>query len=94
VSSNDSPVSELIEPLPKRLEKELAKHLQRSETVLCTLRGAFKGGVVCTNTRVMILKGGLMTNQLLGNNMFSNRMRTSQASTATFLNRSNCLEKG
>lgn len=60
----------LIEDLPDRIETELAKLLSPSEKVLVKLKGAFKEGLVCTDRRVIILKGGLMTGQLLGSNTF------------------------
>lgn len=67
----DSPSSVgLIESLPERLERELAQLLGPTETVLCKVKGAFKEAVVCTDSRVIILKGGFMTGQILGNNSF------------------------
>jgi len=59
-----------IESLPERLERELGQLLGPLETVLCKAKGAFKEAVVCTESRVIILKGGFMTGQMLGNNSF------------------------
>lgn len=66
----DEPPSNLIEQLPDRIETELSKILYPSEEVLVKLKGAFKEGLICTDRRVIILKGGLMTGQILGNNTF------------------------
>lgn len=63
-------VNNLIEQLPDRIESELSKLLSPSEQVLVKLKGAFKEGLICTDRRVIILKGGLMTGQVLGNNTF------------------------
>jgi len=59
-----------IESLPERLERELGQLLGPAEMVLCKAKGAFKEAVVCTESRVIILKGGFMTGQMLGNNSF------------------------
>lgn len=64
------PIDSLIELLPNRIEAELSKLLVPSEEVLIKLKGAFKEGLVCTDRRVIILKGGFMAGQLLGNNTF------------------------
>ena len=60
----------LIEKLPGRIERELARTLSPSETVLVKLRGSDKEALVCTSVRVIILKGGWMTSQMLGTNVF------------------------
>jgi len=60
----------MVEELPGRLEKGLKELLRADETVHIKLRGAFKEGLVCTNTRVIILKGGFMTGQVFGTNTF------------------------
>jgi hypothetical protein len=60
----------LIEPLPGRIDKALVEMLMPSEVVLLKLKGAFKEGLVCTDSRVLILKGGFMTGQTLGNSAF------------------------
>lgn len=59
-----------VEELPGRLETELKKVLSPGEKVLVKLKGAFKEGLVCTDRRVLILKGGFMAGQLLGNDVF------------------------
>jgi len=61
---------DLIERLPDRLENELAKVLRPNETVHVKLKGAFKEALVCTDTRVIILKGGFMAGQVFGNDVF------------------------
>ena len=60
----------MIEPIPDRLERALQQALAPGEQVLIKLRGAFKEALVCTTTRVIILKGGLMTGQIVGTDMF------------------------
>jgi hypothetical protein len=60
----------LIETLPERLEAALSQLLHPNETVEVKLKGAFKEGLICTNRRVIILKGGFMTGQTMGNNTF------------------------
>ncbi len=60
----------MIEPIPDRLERALQQALAPGEQVFVKLRGAFKEALVCTSTRVMILKGGLMTGQIFGTDMF------------------------
>jgi hypothetical protein len=59
-----------LEELPGRLESELAKVLSPNETVTLKLKGAFNEGLICTDRRVLILKGGFMAGQLLGNDVF------------------------
>jgi hypothetical protein len=56
----------MIEQIPDRLETTLQQSLAPNERVYVKLRGAFKEALVCTNFRVMILKGGWMTGQLFG----------------------------
>ncbi len=60
----------LIEQLPDRIETALSKLLSPNEKVLVKLKGAFKEGLICTDSRVMIVKAGLMTGQMLGNEAF------------------------
>jgi Short C-terminal domain/Bacterial PH domain len=60
----------LVEELPGRLEKELQRILLPDETVHIKIKGAFKEGLICTDSRVIILKGGFMTGQTLGTNTF------------------------
>jgi len=60
----------MIEQIPDRLERTLRQTLVPGEQVLVKLRGAFKEALVCTDTRVLILKGGFMTGQLFGTDTF------------------------
>lgn len=60
----------LMEDLPDRLEAELQKLLSPGEPVLLKMKGAFKEGLICTDRRVIILKGGLMTGQIFGNDAY------------------------
>jgi len=60
-----------IEKLPDRIEATLAELLSgSSDAVILKLKGAFKEGLICTESRVIILKGGFMTGQMLGTNAF------------------------
>lgn len=61
---------DLIELLPDRIEKALTELLTPGETIHVKLKGAFKEGLVCTDMRVMVLKGGFMAGQVFGNNAF------------------------
>ena len=60
----------MIEPIPDRLERVLRQTLVPGERVLIRLKGAFKEGLVCTDSRVLIIKGGWMTGQLFGTDTF------------------------
>jgi hypothetical protein len=60
----------LLEKLPRRLEKRLAKLLPPYEQVVIKLKGAFKEALVCTNYRVLVLKTGFTTGHLLGAKVF------------------------
>jgi len=60
----------MIESIPDKLEKALSLALTPNETVFIKLRGTFTEALVCTSTRVMILKGGWMTGQIFGTDMF------------------------
>lgn len=60
----------LLESLPERLEVELQKVLSPGEGVLLKLKGAFKEGLVCTDRRVIVLKGGMMTGHTFGTNVY------------------------
>ena len=60
----------MIELLPSKLEDELRLLLPPREKVFVKLRGTFSEGLVCTSTRVIILKSGFMTGQLFGTNTF------------------------
>jgi hypothetical protein len=44
--------------------------LTSGEIVQVKLKGAFKEGLVCTESRVIILKGGFMAGQMLGTTCF------------------------
>jgi hypothetical protein len=61
---------QVIEPIPDRLERTLRQTLGPNERVFVQLRGAFTEALVCTDTRVIILKGGWMTGQLFGTDTF------------------------
>jgi hypothetical protein len=61
---------EVVEPILDRLERTLWKTLASGEQVFVQLRGAFTEALVCTDTRVIILKGGWMTGQLFGTDAF------------------------
>ena len=60
----------MIEQIPDKLERTLRQTLAPGERVFVKLRGAFQESLVCTDTRVLILKGGWMTGQLFGANTF------------------------
>ena len=60
----------MIELLPSKLENELSLLLAPREEVFVKLRGTYSEGLVCTSTRVIILKSGFMTGQLFGTNTF------------------------
>jgi hypothetical protein len=60
----------LIEELPGRIERALRTLLSEGEVVHVKLRGAFTEALVCTDRRVLIVKGGFMTGQIFGTNAF------------------------
>ncbi|GCE89684.1 hypothetical protein MSKU15_1285 [Komagataeibacter diospyri] len=60
----------LIEDLPKSLEKAVAQNVKPGETVLVKICGAAKEALICTDSRVLIIKTGLMTGHLFGSNVF------------------------
>lgn len=60
----------MIEPITEKLERALSTSLHRDEQVLVKLRGVYKEALVCTGTRVIILKAGWMTGQLFGTDIF------------------------
>jgi hypothetical protein len=60
----------MIEQIPDRLERTLRQTLMPNERVLVKLKGAFKESLVCTDARVLILKGGWMTGQIFGTDLF------------------------
>jgi len=65
----------LIETLPQKLEKALAQTLMPSETVLLKIKGLFTEGLICTDKRVIILKGGYLAGQMFGTNLFQSAYR-------------------
>src|ERR1017187_6785175 len=60
----------MIEPIPERLDRTLRQTLAPGERVFVQLKGAFTEALVCTDFRVLILKGGWMTGQLFGTDTF------------------------
>ena len=60
----------MIEPIPNGLEAALRQALSPGEQVFVKLRGTYKEALLCTSTRVIILKAGWMTSQLFGTDMF------------------------
>lgn len=60
----------MIEQIPDTLERVLSQTLAPGERVFIKLKGAFKEALICTNWRVMVLKGGWMTGQILGTSTF------------------------
>jgi hypothetical protein len=60
----------MIEALSGRLEAELGRLVAPREQIVVKLRGAFSEGLVCTSSRVMVLKSGFMTGQLFGTATF------------------------
>ena len=56
----------MIEQIPDRLERTLRQTLVPGERVFLKLKGAFQESLVCTDTRVLIIKGGWMTGQIFG----------------------------
>lgn len=60
----------MIELIPDRLERTLRQTLAPGERVFVQLRGAFTEALICTDTRVIIVKGGWMTGQLFGTDTF------------------------
>jgi hypothetical protein len=61
---------ELIEELPAKIEASLTRILGAEEKVHVKLKGAFKEGLICTDSRVIILKSGFMTGQIFGTDTF------------------------
>jgi hypothetical protein len=56
--------------LPARIERALKTLLSTDELIDVKLQGAFKEALVCTDRRVLIVKGGYMTGQIFGTNAF------------------------
>jgi hypothetical protein len=65
-----SAASEMINDLPRSLEAKVADTLVSGEQTVIKLKGALKEALVCTDRRVMILKGGLWTGSAFGINLF------------------------
>ncbi len=65
----------MIECLPRRLERALDTLLLPKEIVYVKIRGAHKEALICTDIRVILLKGGYMTGQILGTRDFHVRYR-------------------
>ena len=60
----------MIEPIPDKLARALQQTLARGERVFVQLRGAFQEALVCADYRVIIVKGGWMTGQWFGTDLF------------------------
>ena len=60
----------LIEELPRGLAKGLAGQLGPGEVVRIALRGLNREALICTDTRVIILKTGFFTGQFFGSNTY------------------------
>jgi hypothetical protein len=60
----------MIEPISEKLDRALNLALAPNEQVVVKLRGVYKEALVCTDSRVIILKAGWMTGQLFGTDMF------------------------
>jgi hypothetical protein len=60
----------MIEQIADKLERALSAALTPTEQVFIKLKGTFKEALVCTSTRIIILKAGWMTGQILGTDMF------------------------
>ena len=54
----------MIETIPEKLERSLASALAPNEEVFVKLSGAFKEALVCTSTRVIIIKAGWLPNRI------------------------------
>jgi hypothetical protein len=54
----------MIELIPARLDRALRQTLAPGERVFVQLKGAFTEALVCTDFRVLILKGGWMTGHM------------------------------
>jgi len=70
VQASPQKTSSLIEELPAKLEAALKELLRPDEPVYLKLKGAFKEGLISTDTRVILLKSGFMTGQTFGSNTF------------------------
>lgn len=63
-------MSDLIEDLAPAIAVKLREALRPDEEVLVQLPGAFKEGLICTDSRCMIIKAGFMTGNTFGSNVF------------------------
>ena len=61
---------DLIEELPRAVAVKLREVLKPGEQVLVQLPGAFKEGLICTDSRCIIIKAGFMTGNTFGSNLF------------------------
>jgi Short C-terminal domain len=60
----------MIEPISDKLDRAMTGALAPNEQVVVKLRGAYTEALICTGTRVIILKAGWMTGQWFGTDMF------------------------
>ena len=60
----------MLEPISDKLGRALNIALGPNEQVVVKLRGAYTEALICTRTRVIILKAGWMTGQWFGTDMF------------------------
>ena len=60
----------MIEPIADKLERALSAALAPTEQVFVKLRGTFQEALICTSTRIIILKAGWMTGQIFGTDIF------------------------
>jgi hypothetical protein len=60
----------MIEPISEKLDRALTRALTPNEQVFVKLSGVYKEALVCTSSRVIILKAGWMTGQWFGTDMF------------------------
>jgi len=63
----------LIGPIPSKLERILVPLLDPGEPVHVKLKGGFKEALICTDSRVIILKTGLNTGLMFGSNAWQSR---------------------
>jgi hypothetical protein len=60
----------LIVPLPSFLAKAAESQLLEDDTVSVQLKGAFQEALICTESRVLIVKRGFMTGHIFGRDVF------------------------
>jgi hypothetical protein len=68
-----APKKTLVQKLPSRLAKEIGRIVPADEKILVQLCGSFQQALVCTDRRVILLKGGFMVGQMFGCNAFQLR---------------------